>query len=171
VTTFSLNRPASPSDGESDASLSIVPAVNRRHWDDVREVRKQVFHDEQRLIGMDLTDADDDRSLTLIAYMGDCPVGTGRLTPPYITRPAYISWVATLPGFRGRGIGSAITRRLVEASDDRRYGDIHLSAQLPAVSLYERFGFTPQGPSYAVRDIKHQTMKREAAERKAGAPG
>jgi predicted GNAT family N-acyltransferase len=163
VTTFALNRPRSPSEGDSGASLTIVAAVDRRHWNDVREVRKRVFHDEQRLIGMDLTDADDDRSLTLIAYVGDRPVGTGRLTPPFMTRPAYISWVATLPGFRGRGIGTAITRRLVEASDGRQYGDIHLSAQLPAVSLYERFGFVPQGPPYVVRDIQHQTMKREAS--------
>jgi predicted GNAT family N-acyltransferase len=163
VTTFSINRSRSSSDEEPLAPLSIVPAVSRRHWDDVRDVRKRVFHDEQQLIGMDLTDSDDDRSLTLVAYLGERPVGTGRLTPPLMTRPAYLSWIATLPEFRGRGIGTAITRRLVEAADDRHYGAIHLSAQLPAVSLYERFGFVAQGPPYAVRAIDHQTMKRDSA--------
>jgi predicted GNAT family N-acyltransferase len=162
VTSFSINRSRSPSDEEPLAPPSIIPAASRRHWDDVREVRKQVFHDEQQLIGMDLTDSDDDRSLTLVAYLGEQPVGTGRLTPPLMTRPAYLSWIATLPEFRGRGIATAVTSMLVEASDERDYGNLHLSAQLPAVSLYERFGFVAQGPPYAVRDIDHQTMKREA---------
>lgn len=148
-------------DEDATASLTIVTADNQRRWDDVRAIRKCVFHDEQRLISMELIDSDDARGLTLVAYVGERPAGTGRLSPPYMTRPAYLSWIATLPEFRGRGIGTAITRKLVEASDERHYGDLHLSAQTPAIALYQRFGFVPQGPTYVVRNIEHQTMRRE----------
>lgn len=144
------------------AALTIVPADNPGRWDDVREVRKLVFHDEQRLIGMELTDSDDARSLTLVAYIGERPVGTGRLSPPFVSRPAYLSWIATLPEFRGRGIGTAVTTMLVEASDERQYGELHLSAQSPAISLYQRIGFVPQGPPFVVRNIEHRTMRRLA---------
>lgn len=163
MTAFSIDRQKPIHDADPAASLTIVPANNRRRWEDALEVRKRVFHEEQSLIGLALTDADDDRSLTLVAYLGDRPVGAGRLSPPFMTRPAYLSWIATLPEFRGRGIGTAITKMLVETSDERQYGELHLSAQSHAISLYQRFGFVPHGPAYVVRDIEHQTMRREAA--------
>ena len=162
MTAHSAIQPKPAREEEPSPALSIVAAGNPRQWSDVRDIRKCVFHDEQRLISMELTDSDDARSLTLVAYVGERPVGTGRLSPPYMTRPAYLSWIATLPGFRCRGIGTAMTRMLIEASDERQYGDLHLNAQTPAIALYQRFGFVPRGPTYVVRDIEHQTMRREA---------
>ena len=59
--------------------------------------------------------------------------------------------MAVLPGHRGRGVGSELLARLLESAG-AVYGSVCLSvsADNPAVRLYERAGFRPVsecGPS------------------------
>jgi ribosomal protein S18 acetylase RimI-like enzyme len=54
--------------------------------------------------------------------------------------------IALLPPFRGRGIATALLRALVdEAETGRRKLSIHVEANNPARTLYERLGFRPAG--------------------------
>jgi ribosomal protein S18 acetylase RimI-like enzyme len=54
--------------------------------------------------------------------------------------------IALAPSFRGRGIGTALLRSLIEEADaSRRKLSIHVEANNPARSLYERLGFAPAG--------------------------
>ena len=60
--------------------------------------------------------------------------------------------MALVPGHRGRGIGTALLRRLLaEAARDSRAVSLSVSASNPALRLYERFGFavvgSPEGGS------------------------
>ena len=81
-----------------------------------------------------------------------------------MSRPGYLSWIATLPEFRGKRIGGAVVRYLVQAADERAYSELHLSSQAHAIQLYERYGFVPRGSLYVVRGIQHQTMIRRPRE-------
>ncbi len=50
--------------------------------------------------------------------------------------------IALLPGFRGRGIGTALLREIIERAEaDRIPVTIHVEQQNPARSLYQRLGF------------------------------
>jgi ribosomal protein S18 acetylase RimI-like enzyme len=54
--------------------------------------------------------------------------------------------IALAPGFRGRGIGTALLRRLMDEADaSGRRLSIHVEMNNPARSLYDRLGFEPAG--------------------------
>jgi len=52
--------------------------------------------------------------------------------------------IALLPGYRGRGIGTALLKALLdEAAAARKRLSIHVELNNPARRLYERLGFAP----------------------------
>jgi ribosomal protein S18 acetylase RimI-like enzyme len=54
--------------------------------------------------------------------------------------------IALAPGFRGRGIGTALLRALMDEADaSRRKLSIHVEKNNPARTLYDRLGFEPAG--------------------------
>jgi ribosomal protein S18 acetylase RimI-like enzyme len=54
--------------------------------------------------------------------------------------------IALAPEFRGRGIGTALLRSLMEEADSSgRKLSIHVEMNNPARSLYDRLGFEPAG--------------------------
>lgn len=54
--------------------------------------------------------------------------------------------IALAPGFRGRGIGTALLQELMaEARSSGRSLSIHVEMQNPVRSLYDRLGFVPAG--------------------------
>jgi ribosomal protein S18 acetylase RimI-like enzyme len=54
--------------------------------------------------------------------------------------------IALLPAFRGRGIGTALLRGLIdEAAASARTLSIHVEQNNPARTLYDRLGFAPVG--------------------------
>ena len=54
--------------------------------------------------------------------------------------------IALAPGFRGRGMGTALLRELMdEAGGSGRSLSIHVELQNPARALYDRLGFVPAG--------------------------
>jgi ribosomal protein S18 acetylase RimI-like enzyme len=70
----------------------------------------------------------------------------GRLYVHRGPRDIRIMDIALAPGFRGRGIGGALLRSLIdEASASGRKLSIHVEVNNPARRLYERLGFRPVG--------------------------
>jgi len=128
----------------------------------VIELRRVVFGNEQRILLSRYEDPEDGFSLNLIASIGDRAVGTGRLTPAY-DRAAVptITWVATLPAYRNRGVGSAIVRALIDEADARGYDTVYLNAQAHALGLYLAHGFRPVGQPQTIHGIPHQAMIRQ----------
>jgi ribosomal protein S18 acetylase RimI-like enzyme len=54
--------------------------------------------------------------------------------------------IALAPEFRGRGIGTSLLRGLIEEADaSGRKLSIHVEANNPARTLYDRLGFKPAG--------------------------
>ena len=70
----------------------------------------------------------------------------GRLYVHRGPRDIRVMDIALTPEFRGRGIGSRLLRSLIaEADASGRTLSIHVEANNPARSLYERLGFRPAG--------------------------
>jgi predicted GNAT family N-acyltransferase len=64
---------------------------------------------------------------------------------------------AVLDQYRGQGIGQAlVTAVLNDLPADAFY--VYLHAQLPAVGLYEKFGFEKTGPEFEEAGIRHYKM-------------
>ncbi|MBB6365686.1 GNAT superfamily N-acetyltransferase [Xanthomonas sacchari] len=54
-----------------------------------------------------------------------------------------IAALTVLPGWRGRGVGSALLRGLVEAAQRRRWPHLELQAPAATLAFYARHGFLP----------------------------
>ena len=118
-------------------------------------VRYAVFVDEQKVPAEIELDEYDPLSLHALAFdRAGRVLGTGRLLPD-----GHIGRMAVLPPARGKGVGSALLRALMQAA--RRRGDrqVLLSAQTHAIAFYERFGFVAEGAEYDDAGIPHRVMR------------
>ena len=118
-------------------------------------IRFAVFVEEQRVpveLEMDEMDA---KCIHALAFEGDKALGTGRLLPD-----GHIGRMAVLEGARGRSVGSALLKALMEAARRRGDREVVLAAQLRAVPFYRRHGFAAEGAVYEEAGIPHQDMRR-----------
>lgn len=123
---------------------------------DLRAVRDPVFVGEQRVpreIELDALDAACTHALARDAH--GRAIGTGRLAPN-----GRIGRMAVLPDWRGRGVGRALLRRLVQAAVDAGLPELVLHAQVDAEPFYAAEGFLPEGERFEEAGIVHQTMRR-----------
>jgi ribosomal protein S18 acetylase RimI-like enzyme len=92
--------------------------------------------------------------------------GTGRVVG-FVTAvgdgalAAFIPFLEVLPAYRGRGIGSALARRVIERLRDRYSIDLVCDDEL--VTFYERLGFV-QLRAMSRRDREALTAERDALE-------
>ncbi len=143
------------------AGYTIRFARTPEEFSAVVELRRRVFREEQAIVEGDVTDAEDRHSLQALVMVPEGVIGSGRLTPPSLTRSeAHIAWVAILPAYRGHGLGTELMRALVAAADQAKMQTVTLSAQTHAVAFYRRLGFVPYGRRFIVRGVEHQPMVR-----------
>lgn len=138
-------------------------------------VREMVFVFEQHVPPEMEIDDDDPRCVHVLARTaGGDPVGAGRLTPG-IAAPSAVQDDGALPGvgrigrmavlrdWRGRGVGTALLRTLVEQARARGLTELSLHAQRYAVPFYERHGFRRAGDEFEEAGIAHVRMRRAVA--------
>ena len=146
----------------------VEPATWTADFEDLRAIREQVFVVEQAVPREDELDALDPKSRHVLARdAAGNAVGTGRLTPAQA-----IGRVAVLAGWRGRGVGAAIMRVLIEQARALGYPSVELHAQAHAIPFYAALGFAAEGDRFMECGIEHQTMRLalEPIEARAFAP-
>jgi len=134
--------------------FSVRPADWKRDTDALRSVRTRVFVEEQN-VPLNLEwDGLDAECIHMLAFAGDEPVGTGRLTPD-----GHVGRMAVLADWRGRGVGAQLLRSLMEAGKARGDRSCVLNAQVTAIGFYERFGFRAEGETFLDAGIVHRRMR------------
>ena len=121
---------------------------------EAKRIRFIVFVEEQGVPPELEMDENDANSVHALAYGDGRAIGTGRLLPD-----GHIGRMAVLKEWRGRGVGRAILRRLIDAARERGDHQVLLSAQVQALGFYRAEGFTPEGPVYEEAGIAHQAMR------------
>ena len=121
---------------------------------EAQRIRLIVFVDEQRVPPELEMDEHDATSIHALAFADGKAVGTGRLLPD-----GHIGRMAVLKEWRGRGVGQALLRALIDAA--RRRGDtaVVLNSQVHALGFYGAEGFRAEGPVYEEAGIPHQAMR------------
>ena len=133
--------------------------ITRVEWPAARpalaSVREQVFIREQGVPEALEWDGFDESAIHLLATdeLGTS-VGTARLTAS-----GQIGRMAVLPGWRYRGVGSALLAETLEAARQAGFDLVFLNAQARAIPFYERFGFHAAGPVFSEADIPHRRME------------
>jgi predicted GNAT family N-acyltransferase len=124
--------------------------------DALRGVRHAVFVVEQQVPESLEWDEADATSLHALAVdaAGE-PIGCARLLPD-----GHIGRVAVLAPWRGRGVGSALLHRLVDAARAQGSARVILNAQVAAMPFYARYGFVARGDVFDEAGIAHCVMER-----------
>lgn len=149
-------------DGPDDFTLRIA------HWpadiNPIREVRTEVFIEEQRVTQEEEWDGRDDQCLHVLALdANNDPIGTGRLLPE-----GRIGRMAVLKPWRGKGVGAALLALLMDEARARGFAAVELAAQVHAVPFYEKFGFRRRGDAFMDAGIPHYWMEAPLPPREGG---
>jgi predicted GNAT family N-acyltransferase len=135
-----------------------MPRIELLPWSaaaaDARRIRFAVFVDEQGVPAELEMDDMDARCLHALAFEEGGAVGTGRLLPD-----GHIGRMAVMKAWRGRGVGAALLRGLIDAARERGDAEVRLSAQVHALGFYRAHGFGAYGEVYDEAGIPHQAMR------------
>ena len=119
-------------------------------------IRRQVFVIEQNC-PPELEWEFEDESTHFLATVNGEPAGASRWRK---TDKGYkLERFAVLAQFRG-GVGKHLVQAVLnDLPADANY--VYMHAQLPAVTLYEKFGFEKTGPEFEEAGIRHYKMVRK----------
>ncbi|HSM11216.1 MAG TPA: GNAT family N-acetyltransferase [Lysobacter sp.] len=121
----------------------------------LRSVRETVFVQEQAVpLELEWDELDPHCRHVLARDNAGRPIGTGRLTPEH-----KIGRMAVLAEWRGRGVGDALLRGLLDEARALGWHKVSLNAQSSAVGFYVRHGFLPYGEPFVEAGIDHQAMQ------------
>ena len=136
-------------------TIDIRPSPWRTSREDLLRIRYAVFVDEQGVPAELEQDAHDQDALHLLAVSADGEgVGTARMLPD-----GHIGRMAVLPAWRGRGIGTALLRALLDAARQMGRHEVFLHAQCRAEPFYQRLGFVAEGEIFDDAGIDHRCMR------------
>jgi predicted GNAT family N-acyltransferase len=133
----------------------VEPADYQVDFKDLRAVREPVFVVEQMVPIEEEWDALDPLCHHVIARDAHHqPIGTGRLTPEH-----KIGRMAVLKPWRGKQVGEAILRTLIEKARELGWHEVSLNSQVSAIGFYQKFGFEAFGEEFEEAGIQHRKMK------------
>jgi predicted GNAT family N-acyltransferase len=146
------------------ASASDSYTVERVSWlarrDALHAVRRAVFIEEQHVPEHMEWDDEDERACHVLATnLQGTPIGTGRLK-----QDCHVGRMAVLRPWRGRGVGGAILRTLLDIAQTQGCGVVRLHAQTHAIAFYTRFGFAAFGEAFDEAGIPHRHMELRLAQ-------
>lgn len=134
---------------------NIVHGDWKTYQHEAERVRAMVFIAEQKVPRELEFDEDDKTAEHFISFDARHMVtGCARLLDN-----GRIGRVAVLRPFRGRGIGEAVMKTVLERAKARGMKDVHLAAQVQTMPFYERLGFEPFGDEFDEAGIPHRMMR------------
>ena len=134
--------------------ITVEKISDQEVLEKVFEIRRVVFVLEQNC-PPELEWEFEDESTHFMASVGGVPAGAARWRK---TEYGYkLERFAVLKEFRGRGVGQALVSTvLADLPAEADY--VYLNAQLPAMGLYEKFGFEKVGEMFEEAGIQHFKM-------------
>jgi predicted GNAT family N-acyltransferase len=123
-------------------------------------IRATVFIEEQHVPPELEWDGLDHEALHLLASNADGEaLGCAR-----ILSGGVIGRMAVLAPWRGRGVGMALLGKALQVCHERGWRNIRLSAQIHAITFYEKAGFVVCSDEYLDAGITHRDMFFAATE-------
>ena len=131
-----------------------------RDLDTAFSIREKVFVEEQNVPAADEYDQHDRAGTTrhYLARHNGHPAGAARWRPT--AQGVKLERFAVLPEFRNLGVGEALVQQVLAdvAAEAPAAAQVYLHAQLRAIPLYERIGFSKVGEMFEECAIQHYKM-------------
>lgn len=137
--------------------IQVRPLASDADWEAARTIRFEVFVDEQQVPAELELDEYDATARHWLAVDDGTPVATARAVDK--EGRWKIGRVAVRKPWRGRGVGLAMMKAIVEAGREAGVPEAFLESQTHAVPFYERLGFVAEGPEFMDAGIPHRLMR------------
>ncbi|AGR41873.1 GNAT family N-acetyltransferase [Spiroplasma diminutum] len=134
-------------------------SMNNVVFEKAKDIRIDVFCNEQNYSQEEEIDAYDEKSYHVIGFFEQKPVCCARI----VNKPdgTYLGRIAVLKEYRGKGLGSKLVDYLVKyVTNNLKITEIFLESQDKAVKLYEKFGFKIISEPFMDGPIVHYKMVR-----------
>lgn len=141
--------------------IKVEKIAGKEGLEAVYQIRETVFVKEQAVPPEEEYDEFESISTHFLAKVDGVPAGTARWR--HTDKGIKLERFAVLQPMRGKGVGQALAKAVVEdiTSQPTNMGKLlYLHAQLPAVPLYEKFGFAKEGEVFMECNIAHYVMKK-----------
>lgn len=139
--------------------IKVVKVKSAQELALVHKIRCQVFVEGQN-VPLELEiDQFEETAKHFLALIDKTPCGAARWR--FTQNGVKLERFAVLARFRGMGVGTALMDAVlkdIKGSADARGKTLYLHAQLPAMPLYEKFGFNKVGKLFQECDINHYKM-------------
>ena len=136
----------------SDQNVNVRVADWHTDKASLRQIRRQVFIEEQKVPEELEWDEFDDSSIHFLASCEGKPVACARLKAD-----GQIGRMAVLAEYRNRGLGRKLLQFILQTSE-QKLSKVYLHAQLTAVPFYKKQEFIETGEIFYEANIPHREM-------------
>lgn len=128
--------------------------------DDILEIRKKVFVEEQKLPEFLVENEEDKEAIFALAFEetmdSKIPVGTARLL--FLGEEFKVGRLCVLPEYRGKGYADFLIRMLIDKAFQMGAAEIHVDARPHAIGFYKKIGFVESGDIKYTNGFDEQPM-------------
>jgi len=142
--------------------ISVKKVNNDRDLHKAFEIRTKVFVDEQMVPAEEELDEFESESNHFLAFedaQNNIPCGTARWR--HTDKGIKLERFAVIAEFRSQGVGTALMEAVMKdiySNHHTQNMQLYLHAQISAVSLYAKFGFSVTGKEFDECGITHLKM-------------
>lgn len=137
--------------------IQVVTVSDDAEFDRIFAIRRKVFVEEQNVPEEEEWDEFEHLSKHYLALYEGQAAGTARWRVT-LTGDIKLERFAVLKEFRGKNIGGALVKALLNDVPIRAEVKVYLHAQLSAKDFYIKYGFIPEGEIFSECDILHVKM-------------
>jgi predicted GNAT family N-acyltransferase len=142
-----------------DTGFTVRPVNWNANRAELRAIRRAVFIEEQHVPEELEWDDADERAYHVLAKNADgFAIGTGRLS-----LDCQIGRMAVAREWRGRGVGGAILKTLIDLAAKEGCRVVRLHAQTHALRFYGKHGFEAVSSEFQEAGIPHRAMELRLA--------
>jgi len=145
--------------------MDIIPVRNEDDLQAARDIRTQVFVEEQGCAPEEEWDGHDDTSRHVLGVVEGDAVATARWRAVAHDDEvvAKLERFAVLPAHRGQGYGQALVRSVLADVEQAGFRRALIPAQSHLEEWYEQFGFESTGRAFEEAGMPHVEMVCDAA--------
>jgi len=122
----------------------------------LKQIRRQVFIEEQNVPEDMEWDEHDESSTHFLITLDDKAIATARLKSD-----GQIGRMAVVQEYRNLGIGSKLLQFVLQYATSQNVKQVYLHAQVEAIPFYEKHGFTTHSEIFYEANIPHRDMLKK----------
>ncbi|HCX65826.1 MAG TPA: GNAT family N-acetyltransferase [Eubacteriaceae bacterium] len=140
--------------------MDLLQAATKEHYEDMLNLRKEVFVEEQNIPLDQAFDGEEEKRIQVVAYLAGEIAGNGRLKiiDADTVKPERM---CVKKKYRKKGIGESMVRELEKIASQKGYRFSIIHAQRQAADFYEKLGYQKVSDVFVEQGIEHVKMRKE----------